>query len=170
MNTKSELIEKGLNERNAERVLESQRKKIGIDHGDYVVVDVNYLSSKEKEVVMECKYCTTKYICVIPSLSGSKWKKMRSRCECQKEAKKEAIRARKELAKAEADRKRQEEIESRVGCEYGEYRIVGIEGNEYLAECKECGEVARWGIDVFPQRRDYRCHAHRRTVERFTEE
>lgn len=169
MNTAEELREMGLNEANIESVLGSQRKKIGEVHGDYTVKDITYLGNKEKEVRLACRFCTTEITKVMVCLSGTSWRKLPTRCKCQDGGRHEArlieSENKKMLAKAEAE----SVIAERVGREYGEYTIVGKDAKNYIVQCQICGAMQEWSIAGFIARKDYLCHVHRRTVEKFDE-
>ena len=168
MNTVEELIGMGMYKRSAENVVISQERRIGEEHGDFTVKDIRYLT-KGREVTLVCRFCGTEVRKVVGSLCGSTWNGMQSVCECQRRAKKEAVKAEKMLAKAVAEERQREEIESRVGKEYGEYKVVGIDGGSYVVQCSVCGVTKRWSVSGFNARTDFVCHTHRRTKERFTE-
>ena len=169
MNTYEELIGMGLNQRNALSVLESQRRRIGEEHGDFRVKDMTYVKGKKREVLLSCKYCGTEIKKEVLSTSGTKWDRVQAICECQKRAQKEETQARRILAYADAAKKRDEDAKSRIGQIYGEYKISGISDGDYVVQCQMCGAVTKWSIAGFRQRVDYKCHIHRKTVERFTE-
>jgi len=169
MNTVSELIEKGLNRRNAENIVWAEERRIGEEHGDFEVKDIAYIGGKEKDVLLICRHCGTEIHKRMVTLCGTSWKRMQSVCECRKEAEKETTQKRKILARGMAQKEKQCAIESNVGQIYGEYKIVGIDGNNYVAQCTICDAVKMWGIQGMPQRTDFVCHTHRQTKERFTE-
>lgn len=92
MNTVEELIENGLSQHNANRIIEECVKKIGTSNGVYLIKDITYdFKSKGKIVTLECTRCGAEIQRTM--ISGrNKWSELIKTCQCEKESKTEKRR------------------------------------------------------------------------------
>ena len=171
MTTIVELLEMGLNQYNAEKVLESYSRRIGTEHGDFTVVDMTYLGNSACDVEMRCRFCGKSLHKTIYTNRSkkTKWCRVQNVCECTKQARKEDTEAKRRLAESIEVQRREEEKRSYIGRDYGEYRIVGIDGDSFVGQCKICGRTKNFKIKRIDSRRDFKCKEHRKTVEKYDE-
>ena len=170
MNTLEDLIMNyGLSEYNACEMLTSYGKHIGCINGDYVISDITYIGEGTIEVEEECLFCHTK---IVRSMrrGRNKWSELKRMCECQNETRKESRKKEKAIQKEKA---RISALQNEIGKLYGEFKVIGHDGGDSLTvECQTCGAVKEISYSRIADgtRKDFKCHAHRRTVEKFTDE
>lgn len=81
MNTFEELIENGLSQHNANRIIEECNKRIGTINGVYLIKDITYdFKSKGKVVTLECMKCGAEIQRTM--ISGrNKWSELIKTCQ-----------------------------------------------------------------------------------------
>ena len=168
MNTIEELIKyNGISEKNAERMLRSYAEKIGTRNGDYEITDITYVGSETKRVEETCVYCGDVYYKDMIN-RRNKWSELKAICKCQRD--KQKIE-REENRKSEKIREKYSVLQNEIGKIYGEFTIIGLNKGKYTIKCNICGTEKE--IDAEPvisgQRKDYKCHTHRKTVEKYDE-
>ncbi len=165
MNTKEELIEKyGMSENNADSVIRMCSGKIGARNGDYEITDVTYVGNRTKDVEETCVYCGDVIHRMLVS-TRNKWSELQRICGCQREI----------IRHAKEEKKKEEKysvLQNAIGKSYGEFVVEEADFVKVVFRCKECGALKSIDSDYFlsGRRFDDKCHVHRKTVERFTEE
>lgn len=131
MTTVQELIDKyGIDKSNAQRMVEQYEKKVGTEHGEFLITDITYKGNQVREIELTCRKCNTKLIKTFTH--ENKWRDLIHHCpECRREE-------REKKKAAEAERK-DEENRSRVGENVGDYCITKYENGRYTLRCRECG-------------------------------
>lgn len=163
MNTVQELIDNGIciEPYTAENMIRVYQSKIGLIFGVNKVIDVNYLYHDGiKDVTLKCTNCGN---ISHSTIKGSKWYKIRKKCPCQKEMKKQ-----RELELSEKFQKEKKtKILSRVGNTYGDYKIMSANDIDtdkptYTMQCNICGcekEISA-KESSFNSRIDFHCTKH----------
>lgn len=177
MNSLHELQEKyGLCEPNARKMLARYESRIGEKNGDYTITDITYVGNATKIVEETCSHCGA--VITREMVNGrNKWSELQRFCPNEQEERmKERHYIRQLFEKNEQIEKmklRQLSLISEIGNVYGEFTIVSTDGISNLnARCNICGneEIIKYNSIKNGTRKDFICHFHRRTVERFTED
>ena len=101
MNTVKELIENGLSQYNANKIIEECNKRVGTTNGVYLIKDVTYdFKSKGKIVTLECTKCGAE-IQRTMIYGRNKWSELIKTCQCEKESKTEKRRNDKKIFSSE---------------------------------------------------------------------
>lgn len=160
MNTLQNLIDNGIGEYTANKMLADYKQRIGTMNGIYEVVDINYdFTVKGKDVTLKCSKCGNVIHRVIIQ-KRNKWPELIKSCPCQKEEK----ARQKELDFENREKIKRELILSRIGEIRGDYEIVfveDLEGNpKYVMHCTACGAEKLASVREFERRKDFRCTKH----------
>lgn len=177
MNSLQELQEKyGINEQTAVRMITEYKNKIGEKNGDYIITDIIYIGNKTKIVEETCSQCGA--VITREMINGrNKWSELQKFCQNeQKERKEERLFIKQQNIKNERSKKiecKRNALLNEVGKTYGEFTIISTDCiSSLMAKCNICGVEKSMNYDFITSgmRKDFICHKHRQTVERFTED
>lgn len=145
VNSLQNLIDHGIDEYTANRMLSEYRQRIGTMNGIYKIVDINYdFDVRGKDITLECSKCGN--VIHRTMINGrNKWSELIKSCSCQKEEE----RRQKQIAFENSKRIKREKIlsdaQSMIGDEYGDYEIKDFEFRndipKFVIKCKTCGHV-----------------------------
>ena len=148
MNTVKELIENGLSQYNANKIIVECNKRVGTTNGVYLIKDMTYdFKSKGKIVTLECTKCGAEIQRTM--ISGrNKWSELIKTCQCEKESKTEKRRNEKKYSALK-----------RVGEMHGDFKIVALLNSEiepqYVLRCKTCGYEMEVCAKTFSKRKRF---------------
>ena len=169
MNSIEELVrEYCVTPSNARQMIKACKKHIGEDHGDYIITDVTYVGDQTKDVEETCKYCGSVIHRKLKNRSN-KWYELQKICECQRE---KARLEREEQKREEKKAEKYSVLQKHIGVEYGEFVVESADVEKVTLRCMECGAEKTLSSNYYLSGKwsDCVCHAHRRNVERFTDD
>ena len=160
MNTLQNLLDNGIDEYTAEKMLSGYKNRIGTMNGVYKIIDISYdFSVRGKDVTLECSKCG-KVIHRTMIGGRNKWSELIKSCPCQKE---ETRREKQLTSEKQAEAKRQL-ISSRVGEIHGDYKIISVDDLEnnpkYTLQCTICKAERLVSANNFEKRKDFHCKKH----------
>lgn len=177
MNSLQELQEKySLCEPNARKMLAGYESRIGEKNGDYTITDITYVGNATKIVEETCSHCGA--VITREMINGrNKWSELQRFCPNEQKERKQERHFIKQL---NIENERSKKIECKrntllneVGKIYGEFTIISTDGiSSLMAKCNICGAEKSMNYDciISGMRKDFICHKHRQTIERFTED
>lgn len=145
MNTLQNLLDNGIDEYTANRMLKEYKSKIGTMNGIYKIIDINYdFTERGKDVTLQCSKCG-RIIHRTMIRGRNKWSELIKSCPCQKEEK----RKEEQLARENSKRIKRDNIsadaQSLIGVNYGDYKVIGFEFDNgkpiFKLKCRECGDI-----------------------------
>lgn len=146
MNSLQNLINHGIDESTANRMLSEYRQRVGTMSGIYKIVDISYdFNVRGRDVTLECSKCGN--VIHRTMIKGrNKWSELIKSCPCQKEEE----RRNKQIAIENSKKTKMERIlsdaKSLIGEEYGDYEIADFEFKDdiptFTIKCRTCSYVA----------------------------
>ena len=160
MNTLQSLLDNGIEEYTANRMLEDYKRRIGTMNGIYKIIDINYdFTERGKDITLECSECGNTIHRTMVS-GRNKWSELIKNCPCQKE---EKLRQR-ELDFQKSEKIKKDIILKRIGKIYGDYKIISTDetGGKlfYTMQCNICGAEKKISADNFEKRKNFHCSKH----------
>ena len=148
----------------AEQIYATNQKHLGKVSGTYVVVDIEYLGDKERDVTLRCIECGRE-IHSIHRTGRNKWSELPKTCVCSAERKREE----KEAQKREMFLR---SMGDETGNVYGDLKIVRVVPEDCImtTQCMRCGKysVMSFGDFLKSRKKQFKCEC-RRPVIKFDE-
>ena len=121
----------GIEVNTAQMMLDSYKKHIGEEYGDYKLTDITYIGNKEREIEITCKKCGAKETRIY--INGrNKLRELPKTCRRCKEAAKREKEAKEKWAKNIV-------IQNQIGRVIGDYEVIMYFEGKYTLKCTTCG-------------------------------
>lgn len=158
MNTIEDLINHGIEQHTAKKMLEDYKKRIGTMNGVYKIIDINYdFNERGRDIILQCSGCG-KTIHRMMIKGRNKWSELIKTCkDCEERKRKDNLEKSEKLKK--------EEILSHIGKTYGDYLIVDVKfgmPDKLIGKCQACGYEKEISYPSVKNGhwKDNKCHKH----------
>ena len=121
----------GIEVNTAQMMIDSYKKHIGEEYGDYKLTDITYIGDKEREIEITCKKCGAKETRIY--INGrNKLRELPKTCRRCKEAAKREKEAKEKWVKNIV-------IQNQIGRVIGDYEVIMYFKGKYTLKCTTCG-------------------------------